>query len=234
MRKSGYIKLYRSMTDWEWYTDSNTKAVFLHCIFKANLSPKRFEGRLIDRGEFITSVSKLSAETGMSARQVRTALDHLKKTNEVTSTSTSKFTIIRVNNYDKFQKATSTLTNERQASDKQVTSKRQQYKNIENIKNNKEEGEEARSLGEYRNVILSDDEIERLKAEFGESTVESKIERLSEYMETSGKQYNNHFAMLRRFCREDKSKDAEKEIREEPAYDLSAYEEYALRHTPVN
>ena len=70
----------------------------------------------------------------------------LKTTNEATSASTSKFTIIRANNYDKFQEATSTLTNERQTSDKQATNKRQQRKNDKKNKECKEDKESDQLL----------------------------------------------------------------------------------------
>ena len=32
MLGSGYIKLYRSLLNWEWYDDINTKTVFLHLL----------------------------------------------------------------------------------------------------------------------------------------------------------------------------------------------------------
>ena len=38
----GYIKLFRSMTKWEWYSDTNTKAVFLHLLLNANLEETRY------------------------------------------------------------------------------------------------------------------------------------------------------------------------------------------------
>lgn len=31
----GFIKLSRNILKWEWYKDSNTKAVWLHCLLMA-------------------------------------------------------------------------------------------------------------------------------------------------------------------------------------------------------
>ena len=35
MANEGYIKLYRRMMKWGWYTDTPTKCVFLHLLFLA-------------------------------------------------------------------------------------------------------------------------------------------------------------------------------------------------------
>lgn len=57
--------------------------------------------------------------------------------------------------------------------------------------------------GDYSNVLLSDDEMEKLKAEFPIDW-ESRIQRLSEYMASSGKSYKNHLATIRNWARRDK------------------------------
>ena len=36
MLKNGYIKLYRSLLDWEWYDDTVTKCLFLHLLLTVN------------------------------------------------------------------------------------------------------------------------------------------------------------------------------------------------------
>lgn len=57
--------------------------------------------------------------------------------------------------------------------------------------------------GEYQNVLLSDDDLEKLKAEFP-SDWDQRIQRLSEYMASSGKSYKNHLATIRNWARRDK------------------------------
>ena len=122
---SGFITLHRSMVNWEWYTEVNTKTVFLHCLLKANWRDKSYRGKLVKRGHFLTSVEILAQETGLSVRNVRTAIKNLKATSELTLFTSSQGTEIKVNNYDKYQdvtdKVTSETPNERQAPDKQVT-----------------------------------------------------------------------------------------------------------------
>lgn len=54
--------------------------------------------------------------------------------------------------------------------------------------------------GEYDNVLLTDDDLSKLKAEFPNDW-QSRIERLSEYMASSGKTYKNHLATIRSWAR---------------------------------
>lgn len=60
--------------------------------------------------------------------------------------------------------------------------------------------------GFYKNVLLSDEELEKLKAEF--SDYEERIERLSEYIESKGAKYKSHLATIRAWSRRDKEKQA--------------------------
>jgi len=66
--------------------------------------------------------------------------------------------------------------------------------------------------GEYKNVLLSDEEFEKLKEEFHEDW-ESRIERLSEYIASSGKSYKNHLATIRKWSKADAEKQAEKKTK---------------------
>ena len=54
--------------------------------------------------------------------------------------------------------------------------------------------------GQYKNVLLSDVELEKLKQEFPD-TWEEKIERLSEYIESKGVSYKSHLATIRMWAR---------------------------------
>ncbi len=100
---NGFIKLHRRILDWEWYRDIPVRVLFEHLILKANYKNLRFCGENIQRGELATSRRSLAAETGLSEQQVRTALDKLRGTGEISSQAKGKFTLIRINNYAFFQ-----------------------------------------------------------------------------------------------------------------------------------
>lgn len=58
--------------------------------------------------------------------------------------------------------------------------------------------------GEYKNVLLSDEDMEKLKSEFPNDYLE-RIERLSGYIASTGKSYKNHLATIRNWARKDKA-----------------------------
>ena len=113
MLENGHIKLHRRMTKWRWYRDGNTMRLFLHLILTANWEDCDFETITVHRGQRVASRRTLAEEIGMSEREVRTAINHLISTNEVTSVSTSKYTVFTVINYDAYQTATSKATSDR-------------------------------------------------------------------------------------------------------------------------
>ena len=125
MDHEGFVKIHRQLLGWEWYTDVNTKTLFIHCLLKANFKTVRYRKNTVKKGSFITSLESLSKETGLTIRQTRTALEHLISTGEVTSKSSSKNRIITVVNYDKYQdtdkRNDKQTTSRRQTSDKQPT-----------------------------------------------------------------------------------------------------------------
>lgn len=57
--------------------------------------------------------------------------------------------------------------------------------------------------GEYKNVLLTDEDLEKLKAEFPDW--EARVERLSSYIASTGKSYKNHLATIRNWARRDKA-----------------------------
>jgi hypothetical protein len=118
---SGWIKIHRKITDWEWYDDVNTFRLFMHLILKANHKARNYRGVNIELGCLMTGRELLSKETGLSIQQIRTCLERLKSTNEITIKTTKQGTIIQVLNYKKYQVSTNEITTEQPQSNQQVT-----------------------------------------------------------------------------------------------------------------
>ena len=55
--------------------------------------------------------------------------------------------------------------------------------------------------GEYNNVLLTDEEMEKLKTEYPD--IDERIERLSSYVASTGKSYKSHYATIRNWARKD-------------------------------
>lgn len=100
---TGFIKIHRKILDWEWYNDANTCRLFFHLIFTANYKDGCFQGKAVKRGQVIIGLRKLSAKLGLSLQQVRTSLNKLKSSQEVTIESTHQYSIITLVNYSLYQ-----------------------------------------------------------------------------------------------------------------------------------
>lgn len=145
---NGFVKIYRQIIKWGWYRDIPVKVLFLHCLFMANYQQANWYSKTIERGSFVTSIEELSQQTGLTVQNTRTALKKLISTGEITKSSTNRYTVITVVNYEKFQnsdkfltdKSTDTANNSQQTTNKQLTSQlttNEEVKEIKNINNTK-------------------------------------------------------------------------------------------------
>jgi len=100
---AGWLKLHRSIREWEWYDDINVRLTFLHCLVEANFKDKNFKGTLFPRGSFPCGRDQLAKDIGITTQQLRTAFNKLKSTGEITTRTTSKGTSVTVCNYDSYQ-----------------------------------------------------------------------------------------------------------------------------------
>lgn len=129
----GWIKLYRKFNEWEWKKRPNTVALFLHILTSANHKDGNWQGTTVLRGQMVCGRKQLSYDTGLTEQQVRTSLNQLKSTREITIKTTSKFSIITITNWNKYQVDNQQIPNEQPASNQQVTTN----KNDNNKKNEK-------------------------------------------------------------------------------------------------
>ena len=136
MTSNGYIKLHRKLLNWGWYKDQNTMVVFLHLLLTANFAESEYMGEKIFPGQVVIGRKSLARALGMSEQNVRTALNHLKSTNEITIKSTNKFSIVTIVNWALYQindgkvtnKPTNNLTNDQPATNHTIKNK--ESKNI--------------------------------------------------------------------------------------------------------
>ena len=122
---NGFIVLSKKMLKWGWYQDNNTKVLFIHLLLIANWEEKKWQEIKIKRGQVVTSINHLAQQTNLTVQQVRTSLNKLISTNEITKTSTNKYTLITIKNYKKYQdynkEENKRITNEQQTNNNQIT-----------------------------------------------------------------------------------------------------------------
>lgn len=142
MLQNGFIALHRSLLSWGWHADPATGWLFVNLLLMANWTDSDWQGMTIKRGQLVTGRKALAAQTGLSEQTVRTSLNRLKSTNEITIASTNKFSVITIVNYGKFQDVsemptstlTSNLTSGQPATNQQLTTNEQEEQSNKGIK----------------------------------------------------------------------------------------------------
>lgn len=144
----GFVKLHRQFLKWEWYDDAKVKAVFIHCLLRANHKKNKWRGVEIDRGQFVSSIRKIATETGLSVQETRTTLDKLERTGEITRQATHRHTLVNVVNYSLYQGGVSdsntvnnTLSTQCQHSINTVSTTNKKEKKLKNEKKEEKDTE---------------------------------------------------------------------------------------------
>ena len=98
-----FIYLYRKFKNWEWFKDSTMVHLFIYLLIEANFSDKYYRGKFVKRGQIRASRRELARETGITEQKVRTALNRLKLSQEITIDITQHDHIISICKYDEYQ-----------------------------------------------------------------------------------------------------------------------------------
>lgn len=216
----GYVKLYRDIQGHYLWLEKpfDRGRAFLDLLLLANHSDKKvlINGNLkiIKRGQLFTSRKTLADRWGWDVKKVDRFLKVLKDDNMVTAKGTADGTTLTIENYGVYQSDEDTTEghqrpNQRDSKEDTTEDSGRDTNNKDN-KENKDKKDNIYSspcrhkYGEYNNVLLSDADLEKLKAEFP-LDYEERIERLSCYIASTGKKYKNHLATIRNWAKKDKA-----------------------------
>lgn len=204
--ETGFIKLYRKMVDWQWYSDTNVFRIFTHLLLTANYKDKYWQNIVIKRGQKVTSLNNLCEETGLTIRQTRVALDKLKESKELTIKTTNKYSLITIDNYSKYQdipeqivkQIDKQMTDKCQTNDTQDDKRMTTTKEYKEIKNSKNINNIPKTkYGEYKHVLLTEKELQSLKSSY--QNYEDLIKYLDEYIEMKGYKAKNHYLCIKKW-----------------------------------
>lgn len=165
----GYIKLHRKIIDWQWYADRNTFRLFLYLLLNANYEDKHWKNILVKRGQLITSLVHLANGTGLSIQQVRTSLEKLKSTQEITQEVTQKYSLITIVKYSDYQDTTlknNTIPNT--ISNIEITTTKE-IKNNKEISSSSIVSEYEKNIGTLNGIVL--EELESYAEDMSEELI---------------------------------------------------------------
>lgn len=133
MRSNGWIKLHRKMMEKGYYGRSTYVHLWIHLLLSANHKEKEFmwngEMIIIKDGQLLIGREKLSKETGIPETTIEDILKVFEKEGQIRQQKTTKFRVITILNWKKYQITDNRATTERQQSDTN--------KNVKNEENDK-------------------------------------------------------------------------------------------------
>lgn len=155
----GWIKLHRSILDNWVASEPESLAVWVRLLSEANHkeTKKRFNGSLvtIGRGQVVFGLNAFSEKSGVSISKLRRILSELESDGMISRQITSKYSLITVTCFDKYQSDDSQTTSKSQADDNQIASESQHRKNVKNGKNEKKESIDYELVKEIFNSTLT-------------------------------------------------------------------------------
>jgi len=175
---NGWIKLHRKILNWEWYGNDNVFRLFIHLLLMANHEDTNWQGEAISAGQRITSRQHLSKELKLGEQSIRTALNKLKSTNEITIKSTSKYSVICIIKWSDYQLKENKLTSKSTSKppyEQPASNHKQECKNDKKIRRGTpylftfKDGTIGREkygkwIDEYSGATLEGDYLQELKA----------------------------------------------------------------------
>lgn len=207
----GYVKLYRKTLDNPIIIkDNDYFRVWIQLLLMANHSNRKviFGNQTIElkAGELITGRDELAKKCNITSSKVERILKRLKIEQQIEQQTCSKGRLITIQNWKQYQITEQQI--EQQVNNERTTSEQRANtnKNDKNVKNEriiKENIKEKKYYGEFKNVLLSDEELEKLKNRFID--YELRIEKLSNYIASKGVKYKSHYATILSWARNDKS-----------------------------
>lgn len=96
----GFVQLSDDLSSWEWFNDKNTVYVYIRLLLGASWGERDYRGVHLQRGQLVISQREFADKCGISRQELRTILDRLIATHKITQTSTHKFSLITVVEYD--------------------------------------------------------------------------------------------------------------------------------------
>lgn len=138
---NGYMKLFRKISEWEWYDDPVTFKVFLHFLITARWQDGSWHGIEIKRGEVLESLPSIAQKNGLTVQNVRTAIQHLLNTNSITIRKAGRCHVYSVSEYEKYQgqhdyqqESNREVTENQQESNREVTAHKERKESKESKK----------------------------------------------------------------------------------------------------
>lgn len=201
--EGGWIKIHRSIWDNPWMQNADVLGAWVYILLNVAYQPEDviFEGKRItlNPGQGLFSMRQVAKILGVSKSKLNRTISLFRSETQIETQASPRNTLITVVNWSKYQ-TVGTQNGTRMGHKRDTSGTQSEHLpiNIKNLRNK----EIKNVYGTYQNVFLTDEEFQKLKAEFPDW--QERIDRLSEYIESKGAKYKNHLATIRSWARRDK------------------------------
>lgn len=183
MSDLGWIKLHRKLLEHPLFKDPQALTLWVQLLLRANHKDARIMvgNSFVDikRGQFLTGRDKLSEYTGINRSKLERLLKLLESEQQIEQQKTTKYRIISIVNYDKYQDAEQQVSINRATSEQQVSTN----KNDKNVKNDKKE---IVKRTQFKKPELSEVKNYMLEKGADFSLANKEAERYFNYYEANG------------------------------------------------
>ena len=202
----GWIKLHRKILDNPIiFKDKDYLATWIYLLLNATHKeiPALFKGKkiILQKGQLITGRKSMASQLKISESKIYRIINDFKSEQQIEQQTSNQNSLISILNWDKYQQ--SEQQNEQQMNNERTTDEQQvnTNKNVKNVKNKRNNNIYAkankRKYGEYQNVLLKDEELQKLKEEY--QNWEELIKYLDEYIEMKGYKAKSHYLCIKRW-----------------------------------
>lgn len=221
----GWIKIHRKILENPIICkDSDYLAVWIYLLLNATHkeTPALFKGKKItlQKGQLITGRKSISNQLKISESKIYRIISCFKSEQQIEQRTSNQNSLITILNWDKYQQIEQ--QNEQQMNNERTTNEQRvnTNKNVKNVKNDKNNiynipasevktspADTAKAnkivampkhkYGEYKHVLLKDEELQKLKEEY--ENWEELITYLDEYIEMKGYKAKSHYLCIKKW-----------------------------------
>lgn len=196
---NSWVKIYRKITEWEWWDDAECVKLWLWLLCKAQTKDRKWSGKVIKRGQLITTLDGIKSECKISIDKIRRRLGYLQNSGAILIETTNANHFITILNYGTYQDrntySKTETTNEPQTKRKRATN-RQQADNKQTENEPQTDNKQTTPIKEYKNIrnnnirenpniIIQEDKNERIFFKENEKKVFS-IEEIKKLLADAG------------------------------------------------
>lgn len=146
MSKVGWIKLHRKILAWELYRDANAFRVFMHFLLNAYYEETKWGEETFKPGDYTFTYDALAVSLGLTVRQIRFAMDKLKKCQNIVTRVAGRFQVVSIVKYNLFTDTENKIVSEMSNPCQKIVSKVSTLKEDNNIINNNLKNNNSKEL----------------------------------------------------------------------------------------